>query len=642
MSQTNQKFVELNLGLLNSAQDPTGIKEFEGADVSSLDIDQIALGTLRSADYFTIVKGVAGATSDQEANVNGAKFRISDGDLSSEGLVEYESVGGWRALYDVFGVDSPDFSSLGQSDNNLVSATVTDDMSSKIISVVIDPAGGYQALVPVDEFTVRVTAPSLVGDNYVQINFSTRTIPNTSYQIDKGLPVLLFVNGVSTGISIHVKSGEAYATGETGKASLLSDDLLDGDYGYRTSYRALQGSSIEATNGDRPTMAPSDSGKVTIKNFNDTGDRVTARAPEFGVSVLALFEPLVYRRDEEENDFFGVDLAKVAEISTGVYVDTLRIVEMDQLKTLEAQDENEIEYNSAINNPLALYDKLFSKDNRLFRIPRNRPDLIMYSRAGAWWGWQRESSFATDSPIVSIISVRDPSTLGGTLTTVIFTETGLYHLTGSGIEADPYVLTKQIDDISVDPKSIVNMNGIVMFTTKSDDGTYNKGAYGQKIYEYDLQKLVEVSARIQNNATLNSTAVVEFAEMLGGDKYFMKRVGIDECLVYHRDAKGWGTTTEAEENTSSWTWLSKDFTPTVMAQFKLGYARKFKLDFVGTITIKFNVWYEGRTELETFSLPLTNASRGEVTNFLPHIKGTIWNFELTGNTATLYNMYLVR
>ena len=634
---TNQKFVELNLGLLNSAQDATNVKDFEGVTVSALEVDQIALGTLQSSDYFALVGGVAGAPNDQEAIINGANFRISDGSGGVvEGLVQYESILDWLSFSVYRGFDTPQLVSAGLSATNLASSSIADDMQGKIVATSVEPADNFEFSVPNDFMNFRVdVTPNPVSDP-IQMSWSSKTVGWTSFTA---------VQGASTPIKdgVHVTFAvSAYVAGATGRIEIESDDLSDGDYAYRVSMKAEKDGVYQATNGDLPTLAPSDSQKISVTNFDDQGDRTSARTPAFEVPLLGGYETLVYRRDEEELDFFNVTLARLPSPAPNEYYDTQRIVEMDQLDILEGKDENETEFNIAINNPSEKYDKLFSKDNRLFRVPRERSDLIMYSRAGAWWGWQRENSFATDAPITSIISVRDPSTVGGTLTTVIFTETGLYHLTGNGTEADPYVLTKQIDDISVDPKSIINMNGILMFATTSDDGTYNKGAYGQKVYEYDLQKLVEVSARIQNNATLNSTAVVEFAEMIGGDKYFLKKVGVAEAIVYHRDAQGWGVTTEAAETANSWAWKSKDFTPTVMHQFKLGYARKFKLDFIGEITIKFNVWYEGRTDIQTYELAMNNAGRGEVTNFLPQIKGTVWNFELIGNNAELYNMYLVR
>lgn len=772
----NQKLVELNLGLLNSAQDPTGIKDFEGSVVSSLDIDQLALGTLESSDYFSVVEGSYDASDS--AVVAGAEFA-----LVGENLAYKNIYGDFIEFNNVFGTESVGLASLTQSEENIASATISDDMDGKLLSATVDAIGDYRFSLPEDyiditvleaspagatntinitnamngrmtaveydstipytldtqtTLTISVEIESLVGDGTVLMHWHNGVVvtppPNVTYAREgyvtvikgqknhvvsgvnvtfdvgayplgySGTVVIDFQGSVSIGwrsktlglipnvasgpvgfgggssgdslgstlggfsiavasliansyirasvtkgvsspigygVYITLDAGE-YVVNEKARLEMRADDLTDGDYAYAVQYRAVANSTLEASNGDKPTLAPSASKKITIRNFNSIGDRVTAKAPQFEVVEVPNYEAFVYRRDEAELDFFQLDQSKATQVAATTFVDTIRIVEMDRLDKLEFDDESEDALNESIGNASEKYVKIFSKDNRLFRVPKDRQDLLLYSRAGAWWGWRRENSFAFDSNIVAFSSVRDPSTVGGVLTTVIFTETGMYHLTGTGTEADPYTLSKQIDGVVAEPASIVNMNGVLMFTTKSVDGSYNKGPYGQKVYEYDLQKLVEVSARIQNNSTLLSSAPVQYAEMLGGDKYFVKKTGVDDALVYHRDAQGWAVSNLANETAGAWVWKSKDFTPTVMRQFKIGYARKFKLDFVGQITIKFTVWYDSRDDEQTYELTLNNASRGEVINHLPPIQGTIWNFEISGNNAFLYNMYLIR
>lgn len=626
----NQRLVRANLGYLNVAQDATNIKEFEAAELSALDADQIALQTLSNSDYFNTVQGTAGLPNTQAATVGKTDFRISGGNL------QYEATSGWLAFNTVFGSDSPTVV-VGLSDQNVASAQITDDMSTKLTAVAVDATADFTLNIPDDYIDIEVTAISADVDPTVDIRYRTTANGWATLTVTKGVSTLLI-----SGVSVTLASGVAYATTDEGRVETSADDLPDGDYAYKGYRRAKDGGVYESAGGELPYIAPSDATKITIKNFDDLGERVKARVPEVTLFTPgANYEEKLFRRDEGENDYFEVDLTKITNISGSTYLDTLRIVEMDTLKPLDIADENESEINDAIGNASNQYAMIFSKDNRLFRVPEDRKDLILYSRPGAWWGWQRENSFALDADIVAFRDVRDPTTVGGTLTTVIFTTDGIYHLTGSGTEGDPYNLNKQIDNITVEANSIVNLNGTLMFVSKSTSGAYNEGNYGQKVFEYNLQTLTEVSARIQTNTTLLSTNAIEYGEMLGGDKYAFKKTGIDELLIYHRDAQGWISTTAAEETANTWTWKSKNFTPSVMERFKLGYARKFKLDFQGTVTVTFNVWYKDPSDVQTYTVDFESTGRTEVFNHLPHIKGSVWNFEVAGDNATLYNMWMV-
>jgi len=727
----NQQFTKLNLGMLNTAQDATNIKEFEGSVVEGLELDQIALQTLTGSDYTNLVQGTAGLPDTTLASLGSTNFRINSG----SGFVEYETAGGWLSFPTVFGSDSAALVSIGLSEDDVVSTTIRDDMDSKLLTASSDGNVDYTLNIPDDKLTFTTTAVSNTGttntmsttddmsvkmsaaaydgstpwtlraqdviditvvedsgaldttvkieyvtldnltpteinvnknelveivsgvevlfvngtytaaetgqititfDAIVEVNFRSDSVGNVSMELIKGIPTY-----VTSGISVTFDD-VAYDLGEFGSVALNVDDLPDGDYGYKVSQLAEAGGIYESTGGDLPRLAPSDTDKIIIKNFDDLGERISARVPEIDVPVTSDLTSEVFRLDEGENDFIRVDLSKATNIGGAVYLDTVRIVELDSIILLDQNDENETEFNAALKNTSEKYDQIFTKDNRLFRVPFDRKDLLVYSRAGEWWGWQRENSFAFDSDIARVISVRDPSTVGGTLTSVVFTENSIYHMTGGGFEGDPYTVTKQIDDIQVEANSIVNANGTLMFTTKSSDGVYNRGDYGQKVYEYDLQTLVEVSAKIQVNSVLNSTNSVEYAELLGGDKYVMKKNSLDDLLVYHRDAEGWCVTNAASETAGTWEWKSKKFTPSIMERFKLGNARKFKMDFDGTITLTFDVWYKNSDDVNTFSIDFDSVDRVEILNYLPHIKGSIWQFTLSGENANLYNMWMVR
>lgn len=627
----DQKHMRLNFGFRNTAQDRSLIKDFDAWQVNALDADQLALGTLTSSDYDSVLEGTAALPDRTSANLGGTNFRLNGNTL------EYEANIGWQSFNNVFGSASAKISAVGLSDANIASVQIVDNMSGKLTLASINVNEPFDLNVPDDVLTFEVTSASTSGDATVDMQWKSNSNGYTAITITKGSATL-----ITSGVYVVFQSGVAYSTSDVATVETSADDLPDGDYAYRDRARAPDGGDYQSTGGDRPYLSPSDSQLVTVKNFDDLGARTKARTPTFTLVPNVQWESIVYRRDEGENDYFRVDTSKLPTPSGSTYSDTLRIVEMDTIDPLDQNDESEDALNAAIFNSSKGYVQIFAKDNRLWRVPQDRQDLLLYSRPGSWWGWQRENSFAFDSNIASIIEVRDPTTVGGTLTTVIFTETGIYHLVGSGTEGDPYTLTKQIDDIVVESNSIVNMNGILMFVTKSDTGAYNQGRYGQKVYEYDLQTLTEVSAKIQTDDVLISTTAIESAEMLGGDKYALKKANDVKWNVYHRDAQGWVTTDATNEIANTWSWNSKNFTTEMMARFKLGYARKFKIDYVGDITVTFNVWFDEPENAQTFTVNFSSTTRREEYHQLPPIKGSVWNMELSGTNATLYNMWLVR
>ena len=93
--------------------------------------------------------------------------------------------------------------------------------------------------------------------------------------------------------------------------------------------------------------------------------------------------------------------------------------------------------------------------------------------------------------------------------------------------------------------------------------------------------------------------------------------------------------------------VSKNFTPQVFDRFKMANARKFKIDFVGAITLTFNVFGPDSTLApQTFAFALTSnnagADRTELIRRLPSLKGRKWNMTVaTTTSAILFDFYLV-
>lgn len=660
----NQRYKAIPLGFINTAQDTINIKDFEGQAVSNLDADKLALGTLSLSDYFTQTQK---ATPDfSSCEVAKTSFRINP--TTEE--VEYLNINDdWLSFKDVFADKSNDTgvqATVGVFDGVVgrVSITDTSGLNDPSTVEVRSGAGGTLSATPggaVVTWEVTGYTPGVslsyrykyndggwntgsVGSPFpTSVDWFPAGVPGTEFKIN-------FLNLVVSDVLVF---------------SLTSALFDDGEYSYKVVEKAkesgdgwlvTESARIVAKNSKAaPTKAPSDPVKIGIANRDSTGDLVNALTPSLDSLDSALpntdaFKFLYYRRDPGQDGYYLVSNPLLKEDRTAgtvgrrLELDDVSITSMETLQELNTLDESETVINDAINNPDCKYVKIFDRNNRLFRVPKDRQDLLLYSRAVEWWGWQRENSFAFDGNIQAIVELRDPTTVGGELTLVIFTDNSIYHLSGTGSESNPYTLTRQIEGITVDPNSVVNTNGIIMFVTSSTDGLYNTGEYGQKVYEYDLQKLREVSARVQNSVIMLGTDPVEWAELLGGDKYIFKRENLDNLLVYHRDAEGWVEIVESEEQIDNkWFWVSKTFTNTDMERFKIGYARKFKIDFEGTIEIIFNVTQGqgGNTNSYSTGELTSGASRIELTHQLPPIKGTTWSFSVIGTNASLYKMYLV-
>ena len=633
-TQSNQQFQVAQLGFLNNAQDPTNLKTFEAAEISAIDMDAQALGTLKSSNYLSLASG---ENEDLlSTTLNGLEFG-----MAPAGYFGYMNQYDVLTAYQTWMNDKSTKPTVTTSEDGVGMYKVTEDLGG-LFSISVDEFGPYEWRDPSDQVSVRILSTiSHAPDVYIRLTISTGGLSDVSTPYNT--PFAIFGSTVTGTLQTGV------VTGQVAQIRSEVDILPDGDYAYRTRDIPV-GTDPVALNavpkvGALPQRAPSDIETVRIQNFDSIGTAISSAAP-YVVATTPEEDGQadVYRRDESELDMF---IVKDREFTDGAFVDKTRLVELDSLNILDKDDESEADLMDAIGvtagnfGQYSLY-AMFNKDNRLFRILAQRRDLMLFSRPGEWWGWQRANSFVFDSNITKWIEVRDESVVGGQRTMVVFTETSIYHLVGNGTEEAPYVLTRQVENITVDPKSVVNLNGTIMFHTKSDTGEYDLGAYGQKVYEYNLQQVIEVSATVKNSATILDTADVEFAEMLGGDKYIMKKTGNPVLMIYHRDAASWSETNEADETAGVWTWLSKDFTPTVMDRFKIQYARKFKLDFEGDIQIEFSVWYRNRSEAQVYRLNFSSDERREVMNFLPPVKGSVWNVKLIGTNATLYNMYLVR
>jgi hypothetical protein len=468
------------------------------------------------------------------------------------------------------------------------------------------------------------------GDAYVNINYNLRVVLDDS--VDPST-----YTGTPTGpppdeYTLYAKSTE----------------VLDGKYQYR-----VVGVRTSFVVPEQEILSiPSKSVQIAINNIDAGGERKANNVPVVTIPAANPGYPNytdrvdLYRKDPDSDQF--VKVAENKSLGPIVFRDKTPLTELPRVEFLP-NEKTELfsKINEAIGNPSGTFEKVINKDNRVFLVPTDRQDLILYSDENAWWQWKRENTFRFNGNIVELSLVRDTTVLSGQQTLVVSTTTGIYHLIGNGTEESPYEVLPVLGgdgftDLEVMPSSQINANGDIFLMTKSASGAYDEGAYGQKVYQYDLQKLIEISGRIRGSDALDGTGGLEFANLIAGDKYLLKKTDSDNGLVYHKDARGWlyFNTTE-----SGWKWTSKFFTRDVMSRGSVevpteetavnpAAAKQFKVDYIGSITVRFyfedGAGDERKLEVNFSSVGL----RREFQNVMPSGMGRKWRLEIEGDSAS--------
>lgn len=425
--------------------------------------------------------------------------------------------------------------------------------------------------------------------------------------------------------------------------------LLDGEYKYRAVGVRFSDTDPKVEIESRPN----DPVDIQVRNISPDGLRVGNSVPSIVMPPASPGYPDfvdrvdLYRKDPDTDDY--VKIAEHSGRAEYSYKDNNIITDLPRIEFLKTdKDETFSKINDAIGNTSGNYFMLFNKDNRLWTVPSDRKDLLLYSRENDWWGWKRENSFSFNGDIRDVVAIRDIAVVNGESTLVVFTSQGIYHIVGSGVESSPYVRVPMFggdgsSNIDTYAGSALPFNGSIFFLAKSSDGGYETGAYGQKVYQYDLQQLAELSGRIKKTPTLDGdTNELEFASLLGGDKYILKKLTNGTCLVYHKDARGWLTysSTAAQD----WVWESKKFDRQALERGTIADSSRFKIDYktqnANELTLEFTIYARGGTSTKTVTLPNSGGSRKVLENMLPANMGEQWSFKLTGDpNAEVYNMW---
>lgn len=619
----NQQFNKFNFAYLNNAQDPVDVGETEGVQVDALDLDDIALGTLQASDYLS--QGFA-PKDFTTAMLNGRNFRLNNGVLQFE--PDSDSPGVWR---DVGDVPAPTLSTLVlesgvgvSSDSTGIPGTVTGR---------ITPGQSYTGSGDTTTYIIEIDDDVSTPNKFKWKKSTDDTFQATGVDILTGGNYTILDNNVE----ITFSQDTGFTNGEQATVTVNNPNLKDGQYFYLAVGVNNDSASIKPL--DNIQSLQSSILTVTIDNLNSLGDRKSSNVakitvPGNGYSVN-VDEVWLFRKFEEEDAYTRVFVNATG--SDVIFSDSVNLSQLPAPIILYdgIDDQSFSAIDDIIGNPSNEYVKLFEKDNRLWLVPSDRQDVVLYSRISDFWGWSPDQSFKMSGNITDFEFMKDQLTVGGQIITVMFTDVDLYHITGQGTEDSPYELIKAFEDVRTKANSVVNMNGIIILQTFSDSGAYDEGPYGQKIYTYDLQKLVEVSARVKNSPLMSNTDPLSFSALIGGDKYIISN-GSDKDLVYHRDANGWMETNSTLETASDWLWKSKVYTSTSGERFKLFGARKFKIDFEGSITVTWTI------DDYDVVIPLNNPARAAILYQFPNLKGKEWQFTVQGTGgAIVYDFFFV-
>lgn len=639
-------------GFLNDNQDPVDIGDNESPLLDSLDADAMALGTMQVSSYIDPSSGPKDWSGDTtQVKLGGRRFRLHP----TTNRLQFEKNAGsedWEYVN-----NDPD--ETGASNSSAFPPKGTSPSLSSVKGVSITPASGSTDIPSID-FRINPSTgyTGLETESYVieidaaagdastfrwKFGFDT-TWRASGVAINPGTWISLWTNGFQVNFPTDaqqvIDTGGSYAVGDDASTTVSKTVLPDGPYSYIIV-------NVKRTSLDPEVDIqglPSDPVNANLANVTDAGVPITNGPLVTEITYPSMpsntDEMWLFRKGPDDDEFFRIDIATAG---SKVITDTIETVGLVPLIILDSTDDEAFyDLNLAVGNGSQEFVKLFEKDNRLWLVPDDRQDLVLYSRLGDWWGWQRVNSFALVGDITDLAQVRDPTTVGGEFTTVFGTDEGIFHITGNGTENAPYTLVQAERDINVEANSLVDMNGVLMLMSKSPNGDYDEGRFGQKIYEYNLQSLIEVSARVKNSNLISSTAGVEYAEMRGSDKYLVKKTGVDELLLYHRDVQGWMQVTSNGE-TNGWSWRSKKFTPEVYKRMPLAYARFVKLDFVGQLIMTFTLEGVDTASPVVRTLDVTHGTRKELYQRLPAVKGHKWYLDLTTGDATtvLYDLYYV-
>lgn len=614
----NRKFT---FGLYNSAQDPNHLEVSEAQQAANLDVDELALGNLRYKDYSADLEALP---NTQQTQLNNRIFRILS---AGSPTVQFEKNSGssdWENLNDeTYPVTPSSPNVVAQDGVNLTVNTGDLDNFSAAIN------GEYTA--NSQTWIIEIIDTGGAED----IRFQWKRISDVGWRVSNIEATFGVAENIESNVQVTFDSGDDYTAGNQSTVTVSSSALVDGAY----SYIMVNVANTNLSPAVEVESLPSDPTVFVLDNVNDTTGEKQASAVPFITFESTLptdvDDQWLFRKDPDTEDF--VLVAKRSDVGT-TYLDTATLDELGQIIVYEGFDD--INMTDLLASAGATgWDRIFEKDNRIWLVPEGREDILFYSEQFDFWRWRTINSFSFQGDIRDIKFIKDNTVVGGEFTTVISTSNGIYHIVGNGTENAPYKQFTAVPDVVVQANSVVDLNGVLMLTTESTE--YDLGNYGRKFYEYDLARLIEVSARAKNDSFFGAgTLTLTNAFMRGGDKYIAYASGQPRGLVYHRDAKA---LMPIDPNNSGWVWESKIFTLMDFERAYSGFARFFKFDYIGNVTFTLTVIDENVGDTNDFVLNLSSVTRREQMQRTPNLQGRKWKVKFEGTASTtLYDFYLVQ
>lgn len=614
----NKKFT---FGFYNSAQDEDHVQPLEATDAYNIDADKLGLGTLEYRNYVT---GSETPVDKVNTSLSSRAFRLNSGQPEFE---KQSGMADWEGLNDNTYPPSP-------SAPNIVAVTAVNGVVSEgdIVGVTFSVPTAYSG--PTQRtYNVEIQAdPGATEDVTIRWKFSS----DASWRRQNVEVTFGVAEPLTEGVEVTIPSG-TYTPGDACSYSVSEINLPDGSYVY-AMVNVASASHDPAVDIE---SVPSEGTLFVLDNINDVNGSIQAN-----LAAQITFDPdplpanvddqWLYRKDPDTNDYVLVK-KRSDLVSPFEFTDLTEIAQLQSIDLLEGEDDLSFsEIYTAIG--ATTMDRIFEKDNRIWLVPTERPDLVLYSEANDFWRFRLVNSFSFGGDIREIKFIKDSSVVGGEFTTVFFTSNGIYHIVGDGTENTPYRRITAVADVAVQPNSVVDLNGIIALS--SQDTGYDDGQYGRKLYEYDLSKLIEISARAKNDSFFDDTYAISWSKMIGGDKYLAYDSTKQRGLLYHRDAQGVMPFDQAQ---SGWYWKSKRVNVEYLFRAPAGYARFMKFELKGNVTFTLTLFADDLSETDQFVYNMSKVNRGEIIQRMPRLSGRKWQIEFSGGSSDiLYNFYFVQ
>lgn len=626
----NNKFT---FGYLNTAQDRNDIEDDGLAVLQGVDLDALALGTVRSSNYVSAGSGPPDWTT---ANIVGENFIIYDGKVnktSTNGWIPYEidtyltppdapSISIAVSNGGVALSDSSTWTGFADGD---VKVSISDGGVRPILSgkVTIDPSS-YNQTTRSFSYEIRIKN----GGTQFERKLNGEAAFSGSYDIDGSSGSNVGYHDVDYSVYICMDSAETYTDGDIFSFSISNNVLEDGDYHYLIS-------SVVTENGTEIESLYSPATRIAIKNENYLGQQISYNKAEITVDRDMGADKWLYRKGPRDKEWFRIAIILHGSGST-VIVDDITEASITDGKIISDISVSSMQ-DLLDSVGSSSWSHIFEKDNRLWAVPNEKQTVVFFSEPLEWWKWSKNNSLGFNGDFRGIAHIRDDKNVQISNTAAIVTSNGLYNVYGTGTEKDPYIRIEHEKNFGTVADSLVKANNVLYMV--SDGSNYEDGEWGRKLYSYDLTTLTELSAIVQkSNPFINDVKPVTYVNQIGGNKI---KILMDDgtMMIYHILGNGFGESSDTLESSGNWSVQSKTYYPKNSYAGKFQNSDRLRIEYSGEIDIIYVV--DG---VDQPTITLLDVARGKPVEIsVPPTMGMNYSVKINGkNGAILYDAIWVK